>query len=118
MAEKLFTEMQNTNISNFNYALLSGGMIYLSFLCKPGLVAQSVTCPTADRGVASLIPARSHTFVEIDHEIISKVILLLLLIQEGLLSVTGQSMCTKYWLTALSSLPRKKVWLGELTVST
>ena len=31
---------------------------------------------TADLGVASLIPARSHTFVEIDHEIISTVILL------------------------------------------
>ena len=28
-------------------------------------------------GVASLIPARSHTFVEFDHEIISTVILLL-----------------------------------------
>ena len=43
---------------------------------------QSVTCLatdaslTADPGVASLIPARSHTFVEIDHEIISTVILL------------------------------------------
>ena len=33
-------------------------------------------CLTADPGVASLIPARSHTFVEIDHEIISTVILL------------------------------------------
>ena len=31
---------------------------------------------TADPGVASLIPARSHTFVEIGHEIISTVILL------------------------------------------
>ena len=47
-----------------------------------GGVAQSVTCLatdaslTADPGVASLIPARSHTFVEIDHEIISTVILL------------------------------------------
>ena len=30
--------------------------------------------PTADPGVGSSIPARSHTFVEIDHEIISKVI--------------------------------------------
>ena len=30
----------------------------------------------ADPGVRSLIPARSHTFVEIDHEIISTVILL------------------------------------------
>ena len=31
---------------------------------------------TADPGVASLIPAWSHTFVEIDHEILSTVILL------------------------------------------
>ena len=47
----------------------------------PGPVAQSVTCLTtdacltADPGIASLIPAWSHTFVEIDHEIISTVIL-------------------------------------------
>ena len=46
----------------------------------PGRVAQSVTCQatdaclTADPGVASSIPARYHTFVEIDHEIISTVI--------------------------------------------
>ena len=56
-------------------------------------------CLTADLGVANLIPARSHTFVEIDHELISVVILLLLLIQEGLLSATSESMCTNYWLT-------------------
>ena len=48
----------------------------------PGRVAQSVSCLatdaclTADPGVASSIPARYHTFVEIDHEIISTVILL------------------------------------------
>ena len=48
----------------------------------PGRVAQSVTCLAtdaslaADPGVASSIPARSHTFVEIDHEIVSTVILL------------------------------------------
>ena len=41
-----------------------------------GRVAQSVTCLTADPGVASSIPARSHTFMDIDHEIISTVILL------------------------------------------
>ena len=29
-------------------------------------------------------------------------------IQEGLLSVTSESMCTNYWLSACSSLPRKK----------
>ena len=45
-------------------------------------VAQSVTCLATDAcltaipGIASSIPARSHTFVEIDHEIISTVILL------------------------------------------
>ena len=57
----------------------------MSSLEIPGLLAQSVACLTADPGVASSIPARSHTFVEIDYEIISTVILLLLLIQEGLL---------------------------------
>ena len=41
----------------------------------PGHVAQTITCLatdaslTADPGVASLIPARSHTFMEIDNEI-------------------------------------------------
>ena len=49
---------------------------------KQGRVAQSVTCLatdaclTAGPGVVSLIPVRSHTFVVIDHEIISTVILL------------------------------------------
>ena len=49
---------------------------------QPGRVGQSVTCLatdaclTADPGVASSIPAGSHNFVEIDHEIISTVILL------------------------------------------
>ena len=56
--------------------------------------------PTADTGMGSSILARSHTFVEIDHEIISTEMLLLQPIQEGLLSVTSKSMCTKYWLTA------------------
>ena len=88
---------------------------------RPGLVAQSVLSPTADPGVPN--SARSNTFVEIDREIISSAILLL-----GLLSVTSKSMCTKYWLTAWSSLPRKKCgkvnwpsqhdhccWLGRKT---
>ena len=48
---------------------------------SPGSVAQSVTCLatdanlTADPGVASSIPARSHSLVKIDHEIFSTVIL-------------------------------------------
>ena len=36
---------------------------------------------------------RQHSFVEIDHEIFSTVILSLLLIQEGQLSVSGEIMC-------------------------
>ena len=82
----------------------------------PGLIGQSLERPTADPEDASLIQARSHTFVELDHKIISTVILLLPLIQEGLLSATSESMCTKYWLNAKSGLPRKKVWLGEMTL--
>ena len=46
----------------------------------PGHVAQSIACLTADScltadpGIAILILARSHTFVEINHEIISMAI--------------------------------------------
>ena len=51
-------------------------------MLSPGSVVQLVTylatdaSLTADRRVLSSIPARSHTFVEIDDEIISTVILL------------------------------------------
>ena len=51
-------------------------------ISRPCRVAQSVTCLatdvslTADPGVVSSILARFHTFVEIDHKIISTVILL------------------------------------------
>ena len=66
---------------------------------------------TADLGEASSIPARSHTFPETDHEIISMVILLPSAdFQEGLLSVTSESMCTNYWLTQLvQACPGKSV---------
>ena len=53
----------------------------------------------ADPGLVSLILARFHTFVDIDHEILSVFILLPLLIQDGLVSVTSESICMKYWLT-------------------
>ena len=55
---------------------------YSSVFFIPDRIAQSITCLatdaglTADPGFASLIPARSHTFVEIDHVIISTAILL------------------------------------------
>ena len=56
-------------------------MIFKTFKTKtiePGCIAclAADTCLTADPVVASLIPAQSHTFVEVDHEIISTAILL------------------------------------------
>ena len=41
-----------------------------------GPVVQSVTCLTADPGVGRSIRAWSHTFVKIDHKIISKAVVL------------------------------------------
>ena len=62
--------------------------------------ALSVESPIADPGVVSSKTAWPHTFVEIDQEIFSLGIPLFSLIQKGLLSVTSESMCMEYWLTA------------------
>ena len=67
----------------------------------PGPVAQSVTSLATDPGATSSIPARSHTFMEIDHELIY-IVILLPLIKEGLMSVNMSEI----------------IWLGVLTVST
>ena len=66
---------------------------------------------TGDQEVAGSNPrrGRQHSFVEIDHEIFSTVILSLPLIQEGHLSVSGERMCT-----ILTNCP-VNVWLGKLT---
>ena len=57
---------------------------------------QSDAPHTGDQEVAGLIPnwPGKHSFVEIDHEIFSIVILSLPLIQERQLSVSGERMCT------------------------
>ena len=74
MAEQALVELDNSSSLE--------SLLYNTHHNLPGRIAQSVKCLatdaslTADPGVASLIPARSHTFVEIDHEIISTVILL------------------------------------------
>ena len=64
------------------------------------------TCLTADPGVWSLIPARSDTFWEIDHEIISTAILV----------SYKQKYVHKVLVTRLVKLAQEKVWLGELTI--
>ena len=72
----------------------------------PGHLEQLVTCLAADAclaadpGVESLLLVRSHTFVEIDHEIFLRSFSSLPLIQEGLLSVISENMYKKHWLTA------------------
>ena len=55
-------------------------------------------CDFRSRG-RELDPRSVPYFREIDHEIISTAIFLLPLIQEGL-SVTSETMCTKYWITS------------------
>ena len=50
----------------------------------------------ANKGVMSTIRVLPNTFVVIDHEIFSSIILHLSLIQE-MLSVTSKGMCAKYW---------------------
>ena len=54
-----------------------------------GPIAQSVASLIADPGVVRLIPARSHTFVEIGSEIFATIVLFPL-IKERLLSVTNR----------------------------
>ena len=84
----------------------------LPFKCKTtckliaGPVAHSVASSSADSGIVSSIPIQSHTFM---HEIVSTVILLIPLIQEGLLSVTSNCIFMKY---RLEKLAQEKVWLG------
>ena len=61
----------------------------------PPSKAQLDACPTGDQEVGDLTPPdRQHSFVEIDHEILSLVIHSFLLIQEGQLSVSGKRMYT------------------------
>ena len=89
---------------------------------KPGRIAQSVTCLatdaclTADQGVASLIPVRPHTFVEIDHEMISTVILLLLIHSRRVVVSYKRKYVHELLVNRLFKPAQEKVWLGELTV--
>ena len=88
----------------------------------PGRVAQSVTCLATDASLtafqgSSLIPVRSHTFVEIDHEIISTVILLLPPNHSRRVVVSyKRKYVHEVLVNCLFKLAQEKVWLGELTV--
>ena len=83
-----------------------------------------MACPTTDAcltavpGFASSIPARFHTFVEIDHEIISTVILLLSAesFKKGVIDSYKRKYVHEVLVNRLFKLAQEKVWLGELTV--
>ena len=72
---------------------------------------------TADPGVASSIPVRSHTFVEIDHEMISTVILLPSAdsFKKGVVSYKRKYV-HELLVNRLFKPAQEKVWLEELTV--
>ena len=69
-----------------------------SMLRRGSSVGSASAWYAGDRGFDSHVP--QHSLLEFGHEIISTAILSLPLIQEGQLSVTGERMFTKYWLTA------------------
>ena len=72
---------------------------------------------TADPGVAGSNPVRSHTFVEIDHEIISTIISFLPLNHSGRVVVNyKRNYVHEVLVNCLSKLAQEKVWLDELTV--
>ena len=89
---------------------------------KPGLVAQSVTCLATDAsliagpGAASSTPAQSHTFVEIDQEIISTVIVFPSLNHSRRVVSYKRKHVHKVLVNCLFKLAQERVWLGELTV--
>ena len=124
----LFASILNSSIMLGNYLQqmtsaddISDAFFFLGAL--QGRVAQSVTCLvtdaklTADPGVASSILARSHTFVEIGHEIISTVILLSSAesFMKGCCQLQAK-VCAQLLVNCLFKLAQEKVWLGELTV--
>ena len=86
-------------------------------------LAQSVTCLATDAcltaipGVASSIPARSHTFVEIDHKIFSTVILLPSAdsFKKDCCQLQAK-VCARITGYPLVQASQEKVWWGELTV--
>ena len=86
-----------------------------------GCVVQSVICQTADTrltadtGVMTSIPARSHTLVEIDHEIISMAILLPPTDSRKVAVSCRQKYVHEVLVNRLVKIVHKKVWLGELT---
>ena len=75
------------------------------------------TCLTANPGVVSSIPARSNTFVEIDHETISKVILLPSSDSRRVVVSYKRKYVHEVLVIQLVKLAQEKMWLDELTIA-
>ena len=91
---KLKENLVNTRVHIFEVIIMT--LAQSTCICLPASVAQ-LDAPSDWRpGGRGFNPrrGRQHSFVEIDHEIFSTVILSLPLIQEGQLSVSGERMCT------------------------
>ena len=86
-------------------------------IIKPASVAQLDALSDSRPGGRGFNPrrGRQHSFVEIDHEIFTMVILSLPLIQEGQLSVSGERMCTILVNRLEDYACPINVWLGKLT---
>ena len=99
-------------------------LAHVKTMVIPGRLAQPVmcltadTCLTVDPGVACSIPAQSHTFMEIDHEIISTVILLPSADSRRVVVGYKGKYVHVVLVNCLVKLVQEKVWLGELTVPT
>ena len=82
-------------------------------------MVQSVASLTADPGIVKMIPAQSHTFVEIDHEIISMVIITPPSADSRRVVVSYKCKYVREVLAnGLVKLAQENLWLGELTLST
>ena len=94
----------------------------LQVLHTPSCIAQSVTCLTADacltadQGLAKSIPAQSHTFVEIVHEIISMVNLLSSADSRSAVISYKRKYVHEVLVNRLVNVAQEKLWLGDLTV--
>ena len=85
------------NLSTSNSFTMPIRLFFMYLLCQFVYSVAQLDAPSDWRpGGRGFNPrrGRQHSFVEIDHEIFSTVILSLPLIQEGQLSVSGERMCT------------------------
>ena len=72
-------------------------------------------CHTADPGVVSSIPAWSHTFVDIDHEVFISTVILLPSVESSRRVVVSykRNYVHEVLVNRLFKLAQEKAWLGE-----